>query len=397
MKGGIYSDERCPVCRGRFREEHPRGLFCRQHPQCQATRCSVKFGPVFRRFRNYSDALRFLTGLRFKTDEKSFDARDYRRDQPLGFENLSQTWLDAREAEVRAGDLSREHYNNLRNYMNRATAAFGNSNIKTIGYAELEDCLKAQDKLSGKSKSNMISALHDFWTWLRKRKVITLAQFPEFPEVKYKLGYRSTISKEIQIKILEEVRRISRDVNPKIWVAIKFLCTYPSIRPKELINLQEKNIDDAGCRLYFPYAKGDDFKDVLIRRADMDLLASFPRSPFQAMPFFRHPKGVSGVHENEPFGKRYLYKWWMKACGNLGVKGIDLYGGTKHSTVRDLRRRGKSPEEIKRSTKISTNEAFDRYLGSEHDDKILEVYELTSPDTILIPIQDHFKKDKSLI
>jgi len=26
------------------------------------------------------------------------------------------------------------------------------------------------------------------------------------------------------------------------------------------------------------------------------------------------------------FGQRYLYKWWKKACKNLKIDGIDLYG-----------------------------------------------------------------------
>jgi hypothetical protein len=103
---------------------------------------------------------------------------------------------------------------------------------------------------------------------------------------------------------------------------------------------------------------------------------------------------ISGVHEDESFGSRLLWKYWKAACHNLKIYDVDLYGGTKHSTVRDLRKKGLSPEEIKRAGKISTNKAFDRYLGSEHDDRIREVYELSSPDTIVIPLQDHLKGDK---
>ena len=42
------------------------------------------------------------------------------------------------------------------------------------------------------------------------------------------------------------------------------------------------------------------------------------------MPFFRHIGGISGVAVNAAFGKKYLYKWWVKACDNLGIKGVDL-------------------------------------------------------------------------
>jgi hypothetical protein len=52
----------------------------------------------------------------------------------------------------------------------------------------------------------------------------------------------------------------------------------------------------------------------------------------------------------------------IKACKNLGIKGIDLYGGTKHSTATAL---GEflTPEQIKRGgTGSATNKAFERYF-----------------------------------
>jgi hypothetical protein len=57
----------------------------------------------------------------------------------------------------------------------------------------------------------------------------------------------------------------------------------------------------------------------------------------------------------------------VKACKNLGIEGVDLYGGTRHSSARALRQYC-SPEEIKRATMHSTNKAFDRYCPMESDD-----------------------------
>lgn len=54
----------------------------------------------------------------------------------------------------------------------------------------------------------------------------------------------------------------------------------------------------------------------------------------------------------------------------MGVFGVDLYGGTRHSSVTDL---GKyfSPEEIKtKGTLHSTNKAFDRYFQIKPEDSI---------------------------
>ena len=50
-----------------------------------------------------------------------------------------------------------------------------------------------------------------------------------------------------------------------------------------------------------------------------------------------------------------------------GIGGVDLYGGTRHSTVTALRQVA-TPEEIKKATFHSTNKAIERYLQIKADD-----------------------------
>ena len=91
---------------------------------------------------------------------------------------------------------------------------------------------------------------------------------------------------------------------------------------------------------------------------DIDLIKSFPRAMDPDLYFFRHMTTKSGVGIGEQFGPEYFKKWWDKACDNLGIKGVDLYGGTKHSTATAL---GEflTPEQIKRGgTGSATNKAF---------------------------------------
>ena len=56
-----------------------------------------------------------------------------------------------------------------------------------------------------------------------------------------------------------------------------------------------------------------------------------------------------------------------KACANLGVEGVDLYGGTRHSSATALSSRF-SPEQIKSATMHATNVAFERYFQTGPDD-----------------------------
>ena len=92
MKGNITTREICFVCKSNLiHDERRNGCFCPEHPQVGATTFIVRFGSdIYRRFKNYQQATQFLTGLRYKTGEGSYDPNDYRKENPNGFRNLSE-------------------------------------------------------------------------------------------------------------------------------------------------------------------------------------------------------------------------------------------------------------------------------------------------------------------
>ncbi|MFH1674288.1 MAG: hypothetical protein ABIF87_12795 [Pseudomonadota bacterium] len=368
MRGRIFSGQKCPICGGNFEhDERRRGLFCLDHPEQRGTgRFRVQFGrKTRRRFNNYIEAERFLDGLRWEVDQGTYDPRDYKADNPLGFSTLALNWL-----QIKQKDVKPKSYNNLKNYMSKAINTWGQMNVKAIGYGEIEDFLYSQP-VSDKTRANMKSCLHDFWNWLRKRKVLQLHQMPEFPEISFELGWRRTIARETQQAIVEEVHSISLHINPKIWIGIKWLCTYISIRPGELIKIKEKDFDLGNGFIFIPHPKEKKPKVVPILEEDVELVASFPKS-FPDLPFFRHVSGLSGVKAGQQFGPKYLYKWWKKACDNLGIKGVDLYGGTRHSTAIAMKQFA-TPEQIRKASMHSTNKAFERYFRFETED-VREIY-----------------------
>jgi integrase len=159
------------------------------------------------------------------------------------------------------------------------------------------------------------------------------------------------------------IKRISYDINPKIWIGIKWLSTYISMRPGELVNLKEGDININLGALIIPHPKEKKPKMVFLNEDDIELLKNVPRG-LPDLPFFRHPNGISGCKAGKKFGAKYFYKWWKKACKNLGIENLDLYGGTRHSTATAL---GDylSKEDIKAGTLHSTNKAFERYFQGE--------------------------------
>jgi integrase len=235
--------------------------------------------------------------------------------------------------------------------------------VKSIGFGEIEDFLHNQD-VSDKTKSNMKSGLHSFFKWVSRREKVPM---PEFPKTPFELGWRKIIDKETQQAIIDEVYRISYQINPKIWLGIKWLATYISIRPGEMLNLKEGDIDIKHVYFIIPHPKEKRPKLVPIIDEDIGILSNMPRG-LPTLPFFRHRSGVSGVGVGNKFGDRYFYKWWEKACENLGIDGVDLYGGTRHSSTTRLRKYF-SPEKLRLSgTLHSTNTAFDRYLQIQTGD-----------------------------
>ena len=135
-------------------------------------------------------------------------------------------------------------------------------------------------------------------------------------------------------------------------------------------------------------------KRVPLIDEDVELLRAFP-SALPHLPFFRHGSGISGCKAGIPFGEKYFYKWWKKACANLGITGVDLYGGTRHSSAIALRVEGCTPEEIKRSTMHSTNKAFERHYRIETDE-VRAVYQKTRVATKVQPGQTASEKGKLL-
>ena len=135
----------------------------------------------------------------------------------------------------------------------------------------------------------------------------------------------------------EEVKRLTADVNPKISLGIKWLATYISLRPGELLNVKEGDIDLGQGYLIIPHPKEKRPKLVPLLPEDVELIKALPTKGLPHVPFFRHEGGVRGCKAGLPFGEKYLYKWWKRACANLGIPDVDLYGGTRQSSAMALR------------------------------------------------------------
>jgi hypothetical protein len=366
MIGNIYTDERCPLCNGALdHSEDQQGFICRNdfsHGVFIPKNCRVKFGrSVSKRFRSYQEARQFLYGLRYKTVEKTFDARDYKKSNPMGFETQVEKYLPIKKRDVSIGQ-----YRNIKRYLNNAAKTWGQRNVKTISFGDIEDYLYDLD-VSDKTRANACSALHTFFQWLSNREEIPV---PKFPKIDFDLGMRTIVSIDTQQDIIAEVKRISYHFNPRIWIGIRWLSTYIAFRPNELRQLRERDINVSGF-FVLPPANTKERKPKLIAMLpeDIKLVESLPRS-FGNQFFFRHLKGNGSAKRDSQFGKDYFYKWWKKACSNLSIEGVDLYGGTRHSTATALAEHFSEQEIMDAGTIHKSNKAARRYIQAKRNDSI---------------------------
>lgn len=378
MLGGIYTEENCPVCGLRMKDNHRTAVCCPVHPKEKAHELIVRFGRKYnRKVTDYELACRILTGIRFKYDEGSFDPRDYEKSNPLSLGKQIEKYLEIKEQTLRPGSLKsiRPHVNRLRN-------AFGSTNVKAIGYAEIEDFLLAQSDIGDKTRHCLCSTLHDFYAWLVKRHVIRKDQMPEFPQVKFELGFRKTISKDLQREIIEEVWRLTWNRSPRIYIGVLWLATYINVRPSELLGILEEHIDYERGLIRIVNHKTSRVvsrpKIIPLQAEDLAMIKKLPRG-LPHMHFFRRDKGCGGQDAGTRFGKDLFYKTWKLACENLGVEGIDLYGGTRHSSSSALREH-LSFEDTKRLLGDDTNEAALRYIQQDIE-ALRQGYALTRGST----------------
>lgn len=359
MQGNVYTNQKCLKCGGPLlHDERRHGCFCQTHKDIAATRFFVRFpGGIFSRFTDYAEATRYLTHLRYEKDNRQarFNPDDYRAAKPNCFAALAPKYLDRKKGLA--------SYSKICFYINRAAETFGPINVREITGADIEDYLFSIPNISEKTRWNHCSQLHDFWVWALKRgNIITLAEMPTFPEIKFELGRRKITDWDTQEKVIAALKGICWESNPKVWLAIDMLATYTALRPDDLRRATEGSLDSRGfLTIHNPTKRKNKFKTIRLIPDHVDFWREMQRQhpALPETPFFRHIKGIAGTPAGSVIGKRHLNIWWKRACDVVGLDGVPLYPGTKHTTATETAKR--LGTEAARNASGLTNRAFDRY------------------------------------
>lgn len=368
MQGGIYSEEACPFCGQRLKDNGRNAVCCPEHPEVRARRMFVKFTRGHKKkFTSYGAASKWLNHLRFEKDEREeqFDIRDYGYKRPKSFEALAPLYLADKK------EKGRKSYRKIEHIISRAAAHWGKTNLRDIDDAAIEAYLKALP-VANKTKRNHQTQLANFWTWARvKAKALTLAEMPTFEPIEYRLGYRKITTWEIQRQVIERVKEMTMEINPRVWLGIDMLATYTELRPDDLRKIREGDYQDGYVTIFDPTKserKNQDWLYIKLidehRQAWEALRSAYPALP--DVPFFRHHKGRALAKPGSVFSSKYLARCWQRAAEEIGLNGVPLYPGTRHTTTTETARM-LGREEAMKATGHRTNKAFERYNQAIND------------------------------
>ena len=319
----------------------------------------VRFGRhVDRTFKNHDKAEQLLNKVRYEYGEGTFDSREFKGSKPLGLKRLTKEFITFKK------DIhKRRSWKKMEWHLSYALAFFGNPNVRDITEGNLEYFyLTLPEHLSGKSKANIMSTLHSLFLWANKHKFKRGQWFiPDFPSTPFVLGRRKILKPDEKWSVVEEVKRISWHINPRIYIGILWLATYSNIRPIEITYVKEGDFHLNEDPPYFDltYRKTDEPTRIYLIDEDVGLKRSLPTG-MPHMWFFRHGKR-KGATEGQKFAGDYLGEWWNRACDNLGIEGVSLYPGTKHTTLTDIAER-EGYHAARQASELRTNKAMDRYL-----------------------------------
>ena len=254
-----------------------------------------------------------------------------------------ERWLDTKRREVEAGDRSPTYVRELKRYARPGGefAFLAGYSVNEIDYGILEDwSLWLADRgLSAKTRRNVMGGFRSFLGWLHKRGAVR--EIPEFPLPRAQEHEPRILSIEDQDRILSAIPLAERG----IFLALALL----GIRPGEGRALDASDFRD-GWLMIDKATKGPEAGAVIRgtktgkgkRIPAGEALVGWIESQvdgstrLQRAPLFVNPRT----------GRRWSH-WalrdrWIRAAKSVGIQGVRLYEGTKHTMATDAVRRGVS-------------------------------------------------------
>lgn len=412
MAGGIYTEQKCSKCGQAMKPDANLECVCCPNPKHKKTE---RTADIFYKFDNrkfrvslkvsqgnpviaYRIAVQELSHKRQLVTTGKYDPRDFAPGNLMSFGTLIPSYIEDREKDIsnpldEQFRITRENWVHMRSDMDRFVEAFGPVNVKEVTFQQLRDFFRDMKTkpnplwknqiakpAQSKTKKNVRTNLCAFYNWLVKSKVISEEDIPKIPTFKTVMGFRKRLTWEQQQEVLDLIKHRALQIGEsKIYLGVKLCANTPNIRPGDTRHVRNTDVvitEWRGVRCAVVTINSHKTIDHtqapkygVFTPEDMEILDRLPKSLNGELPFFRWMTSRKGVKIGTPYAEDLFSEWFKKACEDLGYSDVRLYGGTRHTTTRILKKiLGKDNAQHLHGDR--TNEAFARYLEEDVDDLI---------------------------
>ena len=319
--------------------------------------CCDKNGETF-----YSKQHAQATLIRISAEIEAgtFDRDFYSRSKKslLSFSVYASEWLQGYKRKVERGELAPTYLRSIKQYVSSMFIPyFGDTNIREIKGRQLKSFYLTLEQ-NPKTIVNIMSALKKLFRDALDDEVIEqMPNFPRNPRVPE--PHWKWIDEESQDKILKEF-------DTDTHYAIYFLCCH-GCRTGELRALKHSDLDLEHGTVTIQRAFSG---TKLVETTKSKRSRVLPLDETWLELYFSRPIPINRdmfvfTKNGKPLSHTWLSKQWRKACDKLGIEGLTLYEGSRHSLASQAANRGESLYLIGKMLGHSTSKMTERYSHIE--------------------------------
>ena len=290
--------------------------------------------------------------------------------------------LHREEARAQAGDISPRTVRELRRLCGESGdfAYWRGLHVHEITYRNLEEWrITLGKRVASKTASNILGEFHRFLRWLVRCG--DLDRVPEFPEIPHDSKAPKILFPDEQAAVLAAIPWEHRGV---------FLAMAHTLRPGEA---RGANLDDwiareqaihvrracKGLEAVAPVATAKERNWRIVGAGEelaawiewrIDRATKAERLRRVGVSLFPNWRARRHLNPDRRWSHCSITWEWKAACDAVGVSGVSVYPGTKHSTATDLIRRGVNRERVQKALGHADPRSTDHYVQLADRDTI---------------------------
>lgn len=356
----------CPVCKRPFKRT-AKGFICPKH-FTKPTRFLVDFrhrGERVRRattldgktLETLAQANHLFEKAKNEIREHTFDITRWKAKDRIDFrfERQIEDWYREKANLMDQGKCAPSYLRKLRSYIDRYFGYFNHQDVREIYNVKK---FASNFKCSLKYQRNILSALHNFFAWLKENRHIK--EIPVFPEIEVPEFKPTVIPLETRLKILEFVQ----DEHKPIFTFLFFQGCRPSEARALKNDCVERETETVTYRRTFSDHKlveRTKTRNIRVNWIFPEVMRVLPEKRFPLDFVFTHGKTLK-----RPYSKSFLQSLWEKALAEYNRRykdrlKITLYEATKHSFGTEWVNKGVSLELLQKwfgHTNVKTTEKY---------------------------------------